>query len=426
MKILITTLALHLFICIPTLQLRSQTHKCGSHTHWQHRYAHDAYAMQRKQDLETFTAQYASSETGKRGVRNVIQIPVVVHVVYNTAAQNVSNAQIASQIDVLNRDFSGTNTDLLPASHPFYGYIADSEIEFCLADTDPDGNPTTGITRTPTSVAEFSSNLDDVKFPSSGGVSNWNPTKYLNMWVCPLEGTTLGYAAFPGDMASDPELDGVVIRVEAFGTTGTAGTAGFLDNALGRTATHEVGHWLNLFHIWGDATCGDDKVGDTPTHENNKGNSGCPSFPHNALSSCGTDSDGEMYMNYMDYTDDNCMNMFTIGQATRMRAALAGPRAAIVFSDGCSNLASVNENKNEPLLRIYPNPAERILTIALSGGALKNEFTIFDATGRPIFKDMIVQGSEKEISLENIPQGYYYFHLKSGNNTLVKPFSVIK
>ena len=164
---------------------------------------------------------------------------------------------------------------------------ADPNIEFCLATVDPSGNATTGITRTSTTTASWTTN-DYMKYSVRGGKDAWDRNKYLNIWVCTMSGGILGYAQFPGGAAV---TDGVVIDYRYLGTTGTA-TAPF---NKGRTATHEVGHWLNLRHIWGDANCGSDLVSDTPTH--NTSNYGCPTYPH--LSTC-TGTPVEMTMNYMD------------------------------------------------------------------------------------------------------------------------------
>jgi hypothetical protein len=248
----------------------------------------------------------------------VTRIPVVVHVVWNTPAQNISDAQIASQIDVLNHDFRRTNPDVSSTPAPFLPLTADARIEFALANVDPHGAPTSGIERRQTSVTSFSDN-DAVKAASTG-MDAWPASDYLNIWVCPLGGGLLGYAQFPGGPAA---TDGVVILQSAFGTIGTA-AAPF---NLGRTATHEIGHWLNLNHIWGDdgtGCTGTDNVADTP----NQGgfNTGVPTFPH---VSCGNGPNGDMFMNYMDYVDDRAMFMFTAGQVGRMQACLDGPRSTI-------------------------------------------------------------------------------------------------
>jgi hypothetical protein len=246
-------------------------------------------------------------------------IPVVVHVVHKTAAQNIDMAQIRSQIDVLNRDFRKTNGDIGSIPSVFAPLAADARIEFELATTDPGGNATDGVTRTSTNTTSFSGN-DGVKRSSSGGIDAWPTDRYLNIWVCPLSGGLLGYAQFPGGPV---DTDGVVVRHSAFGTSGTA--AAPFD--LGRTATHEIGHWLNLRHIWGDdgGGCnGDDFVADTPNAADS--NVGKPSFPH---ITCNNGPNGDMFMNYMDYTDDDSMFMFTAGQVQRMQTCLDSDRPTI-------------------------------------------------------------------------------------------------
>jgi hypothetical protein len=191
-------------------------------------------------------------------------------VVYNTAVQNVSDAQIQTQIDVLNRDFAKLNSDTTKIPAVWKSLAANTNIQFCLAQRDPNGNATTGITRTSTTTTSFSTN-NAVKTVAPA----WPAASYLNLWVCNLGSSLLGYAQFPGGPAA---TDGVVITYTGFGTNGTAAAP----YNLGRTATHEVGHWLNLYHIWGDdgGSCsGSDQVGDTPNQANSNG--GAPTFPKN-------------------------------------------------------------------------------------------------------------------------------------------------
>lgn len=240
-------------------------------------------------------------------------IPLVVHLVGGPdGAGAVTDEQVQNQLDVLNEDYSARNPDAKQVPEPFQALIADSRIRFVLADIDPDGEPCTGINRVPSEVVAFSSDDDAVKFTPIGGVDAWPAEQYLNLWVCGLAGGLLGYAQFPG---GPPETDGVVIHYTAFGTDGTAEPP--FD--LGRTATHAIGHWLNLRHIWGDddtGCSGSDFVGDTP---NSAGpNSGLPTFPS---ISCNNGPAGDLFMNFMDYTDDVGMMMFTTGQAFRMHAA---------------------------------------------------------------------------------------------------------
>jgi len=235
---------------------------------------------------------------------------VVVHLVYRTKTENISDAQVKSQIDVLNRDRS-------KVPKPFRDLVADARIQFALAATDPDGQQTSGITRTATTERSFGTD-DGVKTAANGGTEPWDTDRILNVWVCRLADALLGYAQFPGGPA---ETDGVVITHSAFGTRGTA--AAPFDK--GRTTTHEIGHYLNLSHIWGEsrfATCQDnDFVADTPNQFGP--NYHRPTYPS---ISCGNQPYGDLFMNYMDYVDDTAMVMFTQDQVARMQAALTGPR----------------------------------------------------------------------------------------------------
>lgn len=274
--------------------------------------------------------RYAEARTGiedqafawRRGARRetTVTIPVVVHVVWHEEDQNITDEQIHGQIEVLNADFRKRNADLDTVPEPFAPLVADARVEFALAETDPDGEPTDGVTRTQTATALFDAD-DAVKHADSGGVDAWPADRYLNLWVCPLGGGLLGYAQFPGGA---PETDGVVVNHRGFGTTGTA-TAPF-DG--GRTAVHEIGHWLNLRHIWGDdgeGCSGSDFVDDTP----NQGgpNRGVPEYPN---ISCDNAPHGDLFMNFMDYSDDAAAVMFTEGQTERMDACLAGPRSSFL------------------------------------------------------------------------------------------------
>lgn len=286
----------------------------------------DPSIINRREEIEQFTRDFLISNP--QSERALVRIPVVVHVVYNTTAENISDAQIQSQITVLNQDFRKLNADVANTPSAFAGLAGDANIEFCLASVDPNGNATNGILRVPTTATSFGTN-NTVKSSATGGSNPWNAGKYLNLWVCDISGSILGYAQFPGGSAS---TDGVVCDYQYFGTIGTA-TAPF---NKGRTATHEVGHWLNLFHIWGDdgtGCTGSDQVTDTPNAAGP--NYGCPAFP---TVTCSNGPNGDMHMNYMDYTDDACMYMFSNGQISRMQALFAtgGARASLLTSNGCS------------------------------------------------------------------------------------------
>jgi hypothetical protein len=248
----------------------------------------------------------------------VTTVPVVVHVVYKTADEKITAAQVKSQIAALNKDYRATNPDKSRVPTVWKGLVTDARVQFALATRNPAGKKTSGILYVPTRQTSFPDD-DSVKAKARGGSDGWPSARYLNVWVCSLGGGLLGYAQFPGGPA---KTDGIVILNSAFGTTGTA-TAPF---HLGRTATHEVGHWLNLRHIWGDTEdcSGTDFVADTPNAQHP--NYGRPSFPH---VSCQNGPNGDMFMNYMDYVDDDAMVMFTAQQVVRMQASLDGPRASI-------------------------------------------------------------------------------------------------
>jgi hypothetical protein len=255
----------------------------------------------------------ASVRQGQRVWQPPAEIPVVVHVLHRTEADNLTDEQVASQIDVLNADYAATNEDIGNVPPVFAERVGNPRLRFALATTDPAGAPATGITRRKVTVATFG--VDDrMKAEETGGTDPWDTSRYLNIWVCRLSGGVLGYAQFPG---GPPETDGVVVLSSAFGRGGTA-RAPF---DLGRTTTHEVGHYLNLSHIWGEArvpTCEDsDSVDDTPNQWGP--NFGKPAFPS---ASCGNTPDGDLFMNYMDYVDDDSMVMFTTAQVARMHAAL--------------------------------------------------------------------------------------------------------
>jgi hypothetical protein len=273
----------------------------------------ESYRRARDQ-IENLALDFAAGR--RRSMRTrVVSIPVVFHVVHNTATQNISEAQIDSQITVLNQDFRGTNPDVAQVPAVWQGLVGDARLEFHRATVDPNGNTTNGVTRTQTAVAAFTDD-DAVKFAAQGGADAWPSDRYLNVWVCQLAGGLLGYAQFPGGPAA---TDGVVILHTGFGTTGTA--AAPFDR--GRTATHEIGHWLNLFHIGGDdgTGCGgSDQVADTPNQAGQ--NFGCPSFPS---ITCNNGPNGDMFMNYMDYTDDACMFMLTKGPDRTHRRLPRGP-----------------------------------------------------------------------------------------------------
>lgn len=326
-----------LVLSLITLTASAQVHRCSTVEHEAELLIRHPKRGNQRAAFEQIVEEYSQLNSINRTQNAIITIPVVVHVVYNSASQNVSTAQIISQIEVLNQDFARLNADTNNTPIAFRPVASGTTIQFCLAQRDPNGQPTTGVERRSSNVASWSTN-DAVKSFASGGLNAWNPAKYFNIWVCRLSNGVLGYAEFPTTSLSNTY--GVVIDYQSFGTIGTA-TAPYNE---GRTATHEVGHCFNLKHIWGDdgsACSGTDNCADTPNQSSE--NYGCPNYP--LTDGCSSTNPGVMFMNYMDYVDDGCMNMFTLNQVTRMNAVVNNPPYnALAASDGCQPVLVVTDD----------------------------------------------------------------------------------
>ena len=269
--------------------------------------ANDADAKARYLALENGTEKFIQARKAGRVLADgTIEIPVVVNVLYRTSAENISDARIAEQISVLNKDFGATNSDISKVPSEFSAVAAgDTKVRFRLAKT----------VRKSTTVRSWKTN-DAMKKSSSKGIDATDPTQYFNIWVVGDMSSILGYATFPE--SSGLWNDGVLLAAPFVGVTGASAPYN-----LGRTATHEVGHYLNLRHIWGDANCGSDLVADTPTQTT--ANYGKPTYP--LMNTCGGVSRSVMFMNYMDYVDDAAMFMFSAGQKDRMQAVLTSTGA---------------------------------------------------------------------------------------------------
>lgn len=407
----------------------AQHEKCATMHHLHRRISENPDLQNKMDESEIRTQQWIASQPTvnpklrmQKRVQQIVTIPVVVHVLWNDPVENISDEQIFSQIEVLNEDFRLQNFDSLEFDHPFWEYSSDALIEFCLASRDPNGDPTNGITRTYTDVVSFLADGGE-KYSAEGGVDGWDATEYLNIWVCNLDATngTLGYATFPDELANYPEDDGVVIRYQAFGYEGAVEAP----NDGGRTATHEVGHWLNLRHIWGDEFCGNDFVDDTEPAEQD--NYGCPEFPHNYFNSCGAGVNGEMYMNYMDYVDDDCMNMFTYGQTLRMEAALFGERIGLLTSLGCADPTSVVNASFEKSIDLYPNPGNGVFTIKSNHFNHKmTNLSVYDALGSKVQEYSNVSGASLTVDLTGLADGIYHIRIDGNDSSTVRKVVVSK
>ena len=402
------------------VNIQAQSHRnCGTTIYMNHLMKQDttlaAKMAQQEVDIQNWIRKNAHTSQ-----KTIVRIPVIVHVLYNSNIQNISDAQIYSQIDVLNEDYRRLNKDTTNTPTLFAPLGADIEIEFCVAHQTPTGAWTNGITRTHTNKTSFDINTNDAKYNYKGGVDAWDRNKYLNLWVVPsikdgASGGILGYAQFPGGPAA---TDGVVIGYRYFGRVGTLS----YPYNKGRTATHEIGHWLSLYHIWGDdngGCSGTDYVQDTPNQSDY--NDGCPSFPH---SSCSNTSD--MFMNYMDYTDDRCMNIFTEGQKLRMLAVINGSRASLKTSGKCQ-VVSIEEPKIEEQLKVYPNPSNGKFQIdfgQMNPMGVTN-IRIYNSLGQLVYSGEYqdVKGLV-DVDMPNVNRGIYLLNIQSNELSINRKIEI--
>jgi hypothetical protein len=380
------------------------------------------FINQKNEAIERYTEGYVKNFDTKARPRTVVKIPVVIHILWYSVSEYISDAQVRGQIDSLNKDFRKLNWDAanIPTQR-FRDAAADCEIEFCLATRDTLGNATTGIIRRQTTEPNIGNNLSNVYRKSTKGDDAWRPDRYLNIWVCAFsDGEILGYAAPLANASTNPAEDGCVINNKAFGVSSN----NYAGRNKGRTLVHEVGHYLNLLHIFGsDATCNDDdEVEDTPRQAGR--NSFCPSFP--APQSC-PGNGGDMFMNYMDYPYDECVLMFTRGQKARMWAALTGFRSGLILRGPTCDPFVGTESVTEPEWSIYPNPSSSSVTIVMPGEWKNKEklLKITDVAGRVLLQNRAyTEGSP--LSLENISKGLYFISISLDNQVFTKKISILK
>jgi hypothetical protein len=364
-------------------------------------------------------------------------IQVVVHIVYNTPNQNLSDDVIFNQMDSLNRDFQRLNADTTNMRPVFDIVKGNPNIQFVLASLDPEGNPTTGITRTETSVISFGSeiifdldftDLEKVKSTADGGHDPWDQSKYLNIWVCNMEllGTTaiLGYATPPPGLPNwegydlyDVLSDGVVIQYQFFGSNNpNPVNSGY--PILGRTLSHEVGHYLGLRHVWGDGPCWEtDGIDDTPNADETSAAFVC----NLSLNTCFDNIFGidlpDMVENYMNYSPDDCMNTFTQGQVDLMRGVLQNQRIELIQDIGVSTLELFSSQQ----FIIYPNPAkDHVYFRTPNSGVIE----IFDLIGKLLIHVNVFAGNNT-IDIHGLSSGTYITRYIDASNIQTGRFVVI-
>jgi len=363
---------------------------------------------------QNFVRLHESSRTFSEQAGKTITIPVVVHILYHYPTEDVSDSLVRTQILALNRDFRKLNPDTVNIPESFKALAADCGIEFRLATVDPKGRATSGIIHKYSPITKWT--LDDkIKLSSEMGDDGWDPESYLNIWVGTMD-RILGYSSVPGD---PKDKDGVVISKTAFGVTRGG------PYSKGRTNVHEIGHWLGLKHLWGDADCGDDGVADTPkqaTYTN-----GCPS---GIRISCNNAPYGDMYMDYMDFTNDACLVMFTKGQRQKMRALFepGGARSSLLSSNGLG--IPVNGEMPPPdsspqwlHVKIYPDPATTELNINIEFDTrwIGKELQVFNIAGQLQLKKTISSKNQK-LDISQLKPGLYFIRAEKPGEKIMEKF----
>ncbi len=372
----------------------------------------------------------------------IITIPVVIHIIHNGddvgKNENISDAQALSQITVLNQDYRkmlgtrGYNNNAVGA---------DVGIEFCMAQRKPDGSPTNGIDRVKKTAANYKSTASTEKMKTE---TQWDPEQYLNIWTVYFSDDenaemvgTLGYAQFPSTSKlsglnndeGDANTDGVVIDYRYFGTSDIVNSLSEPDYDKGRTTTHEVGHYLGLLHIWGDGD-GDSDSGATDCtatdYCNDTPQSGYEHYDCGSFDTCPSKPGKDMPENYMDYTNDVCMNIFTVNQRDRILAVMNNSirRKTLKTSTACNAVLNNNDFNYFYGVKLYPNPVKNVLNVSLASNKMLDEYTIYNSLGQIIEHSNNPAINTLTINTEFYNKGIYFIKLTKDNAT--KTYRFIK
>lgn len=403
-----------IFTCLSLFSQLAAQKNCSSSAYQQEQLKTDPAFIQRLQQIESFSNRSVEGNgVAARGDETIIKIPVVVHILYHYPSEKISDQQVFTQIAALNKCFRRRNSDTINTPAYFRPVAADCGIEFQLAISDPKRRATTGIVRKYTPIIQWEAD-DKMKFTNEMGDDAWDAGSYLNIWVCNLD-RVAGYASVPGGIMSK---DGLVLGFSTFGTINSM--HGY---EMGKTAVHEVGHWLSLKHLWGDTYCGDDGIADTPKQAGY--NIECPGVIN---ITCGNGPYGDMYMNYMDFTNDACMNLFTQGQKARMRSMFdpGGPRNSILVSKGLNPplISEIELPEEDPKWlhpQLFPNPATTQLTLDLTYDArwLGKELKIINLTGQNVM-NVTITSKKQQIDISRLQPGIYLLAAKQADGQSMK------